>query len=353
MKISESAIVVTSNSPTRYRQWRGMVGPSIFAAAHAGPVAWRNPAGSAASAAPAANTLRREGLKSEMVIEIAPSTCFCMGRNLANSNEAGLNERAVNAPTECRPIWHLDRGRALFVGSLGYNAPHAHSVAVFLAGLEGPFRIMIGDEPWTSCRAAVIPAGVPYAFDVESAPLAVLYLEPDAGSANDLVPLVSQTREAGGAVLGGGGALSPLRDIYTAQHDSDETGDALDDLLAFGARRSRRSIDARVSRAVRLLASELDESHSAAAVAQSVGLSSSRFQHLFAGEVGAPFRRYRSWQRLRRAISGIVSGMTFAEAAHAAGFADQAHFARTFRQTFGAPPSPSLQRVRKSHAPAR
>jgi AraC-like DNA-binding protein len=76
-------------------------------------------------------------------------------------------------------------------------------------------------------------------------------------------------------------------------------------------------------------------------------LSASRFQHLFAEEIGVPFRRFRVWQLLRNAIGEIAAGSSFTTAAHSAGFADQAHFARAFRQAFGAPPSPSLRKVRR------
>src|SRR5690606_22109124 len=120
-----------------------------------------------------------------------------------------------------------------------------------------------------------------------------------------------------------------------------------DALLEFAARRQSRAIDPRIGRAVHLLSAHPDDAISATEAAQAVGLSSSRFQHLFADEIGVPFRKYRSWQRLRRPISGSTAGASFTAAAYAAGFSDQAHFARTFRRTFGAPASPSLQRVRK------
>jgi AraC-like DNA-binding protein len=83
-----------------------------------------------------------------------------------------------------------------------------------------------------------------------------------------------------------------------------------------------------------------------AEVARRVGLSASRFQHLFAEEIGVPFRRYRSWHRLRAAIREVGKGANFTAAAHAAGFSDQAHFSNEFRRTFGAPPSASLRMVR-------
>jgi methylphosphotriester-DNA--protein-cysteine methyltransferase len=59
-----------------------------------------------------------------------------------------------------------------------------------------------------------------------------------------------------------------------------------------------------------------------------------------------PFRRYRAWQRMRGAIAEIVRGRSFTEAAHAAGFADQAHFGHHFRKAFGEVASRKLGRLR-------
>ncbi len=257
-----------------------------------------------------------------------------------------MYERAAQAESELSPVWHLDRGRALFVGPLGYNAPHTHSVPVYVASLDGSFRIEIGGAGWTTCGAAVVPAGTPYAFDVAGAPLAVLYLEPDEGDRHTLAPLVKDARDVGGALLGETAESAVLRQIYEMRDSPLWTGEALDALLGFAARRQSRGIDPRISRAVGLMSDTVEDAMSAADVAHAVGLSSSRFQHLFADEIGVPFRKFRSWQRLRRAIAEITTGSTFASASYAAGFTDQAHFARTFRQTFGAPASPSLRRVR-------
>ena len=76
-----------------------------------------------------------------------------------------------------------------------------------------------------------------------------------------------------------------------------------------------------------------------AELAARVGLSASRFTHLFTEQVGIPLRRYVLWSRLRVAITLVQGGDDLTGAAHGAGFADSAHLTRTTREMFGLPPS--------------
>jgi methylphosphotriester-DNA--protein-cysteine methyltransferase len=52
------------------------------------------------------------------------------------------------------------------------------------------------------------------------------------------------------------------------------------------------------------------------------------------------------WTRLRRAAEALQSGRTLADAATAAGFADQAHFSRRLREMMGLTPAALLPIVR-------
>lgn len=70
-------------------------------------------------------------------------------------------------------------------------------------------------------------------------------------------------------------------------------------------------------------------------VAPSAGLSVERLRHVFADAIGMPFKRYVLWRRLQRAVTQLASGDDVTTAAHAAGFADAAHLARTMRSMFG------------------
>lgn len=75
------------------------------------------------------------------------------------------------------------------------------------------------------------------------------------------------------------------------------------------------------------------------ALADRVALSPSRLGELFRRDIGIPLRRYLLWLRLIEAVEALAGGLTLTEAAHRAGFADSAHFTRTFNRMFGMPPS--------------
>jgi AraC-like DNA-binding protein len=257
-----------------------------------------------------------------------------------------LYERAAASVTELAPLWHVGDGSALFAGPLQFNAPHRHSVPVYIAGLYAPFGLQIAGENWVSCRTAVVPAGTSYALDVGGNALAVFYPEPHIAGAEALAPLVRNAREMKGVLVGAGGETLLLRELFEDGAGTHWAGSALADLLAFSKPKRTRTVDPRIARATEWIRRDSSALTAVAGVAECAGLSPSRFQHIFSKEVGVPFRRYRAWARLRSAIREIVGGSSFTAAAHAAGFADQAHFAHTFRQTFGAPASGSLRRVR-------
>ena len=257
-----------------------------------------------------------------------------------------LYERAAVNSGELDALWHVEDGRTYFAGPLDYNASHQHGAPVFLAGLYGSFRLRLEGGRWISCHSAVIPAGVRHELNVGGNPLSVFYIEPTTAGIDALTPLVRNAREVDGALVGTTSELPLLRSLYEDRTSTQYAGAALSDLLSFATKRARKRIDPRVSRAIATLNAGADDVVSASQAANSIGLSGSRFQHLFTQEVGVPFRRYRAWQRMRAAIREIVRGGSFTRGAHEAGFFDQAHFAHDFRRTFGAPASRSLSKVR-------
>ncbi|MGW7522602.1 helix-turn-helix domain-containing protein [Streptomyces sp. NPDC054783] len=73
-------------------------------------------------------------------------------------------------------------------------------------------------------------------------------------------------------------------------------------------------------------------------IAADVGLSATRLRALVRTSVGVPLVQLRTWARLRTAVA-TLPGTTVAAAAASAGFADQAHLARTARSLLGRTPA--------------
>jgi AraC-like DNA-binding protein len=271
------------------------------------------------------------------------------------SEHTRLYESAAPADPGLKPLWHVGKGRMLFAGCLQRNALHSHSAPVLLAGLYENFHLRVERGAWVSCRAAVIRAGTAYEFDAGGRPLAVIYVEPDEAAAEGLAALAGQTREEQGALIGDHCDLAMIRELYEDPASPRWVGEAMVDLIGFSKFKAWRAIDARVKRAIEATAVEEEAEGgklrgplpAVAFAARTVGLSTSRFQHLFKEEVGVPYRRYAAWARMRVAVSEVVAGSNFTAAAHAAGFYDQPHFAHEFRRIFGAPAGRSLAGVRQ------
>jgi AraC-like DNA-binding protein len=248
---------------------------------------------------------------------------------------ARLNKRA-NQKSSSNSRWFLQGGSTLYLGPSYELPPHQGGASVILVGLYGAFRVRVENEGWRVCRSAVIPPGLVHALDFGGDPIAALYLEPDAGGVSALTPLVSNGTTLSGAVLGNCGEVASLRSFYEQSLSDIEIDTALDDLIGEARVRSKfEGLDPRIQQVVHSMGACSDDITPVARIAEAVGLSSSRFQHLFSVEVGVPYRRYRSWSRMRVAIGEILRGSSCTTAAHVAGYADLAHFTRDCRRTFG------------------
>lgn len=74
-------------------------------------------------------------------------------------------------------------------------------------------------------------------------------------------------------------------------------------------------------------------------LAASLGMSTSRFLHLFRSELGITYRRMEIWIRLAKATAAFEQFGSLTDLAHEFGFSDSAHFSRAFKETFGYSPS--------------
>jgi len=124
----------------------------------------------------------------------------------------------------------------------------------------------------------------------------------------------------------------------------EDPGHRDDDLRAIGRSLTARlagghtdaeAPDLRITKMIAWVTARLDQPVSLRDVAKIICLSPGRTRHLFVQQTGLPFRTYLLWLRLTRAVELFGGGASLTEAAHSAGFADSAHFSRTFRRMFG------------------
>lgn len=123
---------------------------------------------------------------------------------------------------------------------------------------------------------------------------------------------------------------------------------ALDALAALLARHARepepapvaslRPEPAKVEAMRQRLGADLAGQLSLDELAASVGLSPFHAARLFARSTGLPPHAWRIQLRLNRSLDLLRAGLGVAEVAVAVGFADQSHYTRHFRRSYGCPP---------------
>lgn len=110
-----------------------------------------------------------------------------------------------------------------------------------------------------------------------------------------------------------------------------------------GPDQPRTVSDLRIAEALGLIENSLSGGAlSLPVIAARSKLSVHHFRHLFVEQIGTPFTRYVLWRRLRLAATELAAGQDVTASAHAAGFSDAAHFARTIKSTFGITASQAL-----------
>lgn len=234
-------------------------------------------------------------------------------------------------------------GGAIFVGTAGAFPAHAHQAIQICFLFEGRIRLRTSDaDEWRDYDVALVPSRHSHGMDGSRVHLgATLFVEPETREGRILTERYLQAGIAEVDRTQVDPALLELRAAALGQGKPRaivEQARALVQALAQHVEPSLTS-DERVLRAVKYINEHLAEPITLAAVARVAFLSPSRFRHLFAEQTGMRLREYVLWRRFVTVWELRMKGVSLAEAAHAAGFADSAHLARTSRRMIGIPPS--------------
>jgi AraC family transcriptional regulator len=236
------------------------------------------------------------------------------------------------------------RGGSLWIGLAGEaTSRHAHhAVQIALPFPHGRVQFQDRTGRWASYPAALVPAHRPHAFEARGQLVAQIFVEPESREGRRLqhcyheeaiVALQTTTLAPG---------IAELAAAYGARASDTALIERASDVIASlsgGVTEPTRATDARIDRAVLLMREQLGGSIPLGRIASAVHLSPDRFRHLFVAETGVTFRAYLLWQRLERSLAAYIGGESLTDAALAAGFADSAHFSRTFRKMFGIAPA--------------
>lgn len=235
-------------------------------------------------------------------------------------------------------LWN---GRTLFIGSVPDLGFHSQAAALICVGLTHEFELAREGSAAIVCRSALIGPQVWHTLKVNGGLCAFLFVDPDNPDYEYL--LESNTTHVDGGFVAGlkeeGTLLLACNAVARAADDA-TLGHALEALeLSRDSKHQPVVTDERIRYVIRLLAEDPGDSIPIETLAAQVDISPSRLAHLFKEQVGVPIRMFRTWFRLKTAVILLKDGLSITEAALRAGFYDSAHFANTFRDTFGLSPS--------------
>ena len=236
-----------------------------------------------------------------------------------------------------RLMW-LGPSRVFYAGLLGATSHRSlggHGIYVSPTGQ--PLRMRIAGGAWASGELLVVPARVSHQVAAEHPLVLNLLIEPESV---DPARLPSFLRHCG-----------PVEAPAFAQRVRDghaqllalagrEGADAFPDFdeLFFGGALAPPTLDARIGEVIARIVADPAAPSPADECAAAVGLSFSRFLHLFKQQTGITFRAFRAWKRARSLLYHVHQAASLTDIALDTGYPDSTHFSHSIRRFYGLKP---------------
>ena len=251
---------------------------------------------------------------------------------LASAGGERLNEAAAKQNKNKSSVWVGESG-LVYEGPLTDLDWHKHAFACALIARAGSFEIETRSSPRQEVSAVLAPPAVEHKLYFHDAQMLTIYIAPHER-------LFARLHKQDTPGLCTPAALTELHNAL-ARWDEAADIEALRSWIA-SVWGGAPSMDYRVRQLlVKLWAGEGLRS-SPGELAEPLGLSASRISRLLKRDTGSNLgdlqRGYRFWHAAR----AMITHRTFTDAAHAAEFADAAHFSRAFRRAYGLAPSKIL-----------
>ena len=243
---------------------------------------------------------------------------------------------------------YLSKGRVMLIGDSLENDEHRHHALQITINLErGEFVVRQGDHDF-STQGIVVRPNAPHHVVSSDSWRAVLLLDPQTQYSQQIRRRFTAAANIGSLEADDLEFCRQCLAQFPAQAQPIEAADhaisAIIERLAGPVHSTE--LHPRIASALSHIHNAQGKELTLSQLAAHVFLSESRLSHLFKAEVGIPIQRYLQWYKVAQTAFNIGRGMSLTDAAEEAGFADSAHFSRTFRATFGITPSQILKRSR-------
>ena len=236
----------------------------------------------------------------------------------------------------------VTQDRVAYRGLLGRPTTRVFGALTVYVALDSPFLIKIGNDPAMQKHFAVVAPNVPHLIASPDKVVGDLLIEPEFVSPLELqqLPLLIES--------------SAVRlQLQTSMRRCRESTDLIRqsssefDEFFLGRPLEPRTLDSRITLAIRQIRNQPCEQFFAASCAKLTGLSFSRFVHLFKEEIGMTFRAYCAWKRARALLSYVGCECSLTDLAMQTGYPDSTHFSHSIRRIYGLRPKDILAGSRR------
>lgn len=233
----------------------------------------------------------------------------------------------------------VELDRVFYCGDLGHPAMHRSGAINLYVSLGAPLRYRLVDGDWQQAHNVLVQPWQAHQIVCDERLACDLMIEPDSVDRAGLP----------GFVRGASGAFD-APDFVARMHAA-ALGSPLSprgiDHTCFGEKLAPRLLDRRIARGLQHLKSAAHLPLAADDMAATLGLSASRFLHLFGDEAGCSFRNLRAWRRARLLLGVINQPQNLSRLAQGIGYPDASHFSHSIREFFGIAPKDILRGCRR------
>jgi AraC-like DNA-binding protein len=225
---------------------------------------------------------------------------------------------------------------------------HQHHAITIILSFEGEFEISLNKAASQSCFGVAIYKDIAHQYSGSGAAEVFIHLDPYSLFGQSVVKALNLAENLMVSL-----DISlfevPLAEIKKWSLNQDRSYESIRAILNMvctvitAGVFSAATLDDRVMKSLHIIQSLAMEDCSLNKVAALVFLSPDRFAHLFKQETGTTFRKYLLHCKLIKSLKAIHDNDNLSTAAYEGGFADPAHFTRTYTNAFGINPSKTVK----------